>query len=818
MEGTWAILLSRWSGAEDILFGLTMAGRPPQIPNVDRVVGVLNNTLPLRIETRPEARVLPWLEDLQSRHSELSLRQHVSLSQVQRWIGAQAGLPLFETLFAFQNYPFDETLRHRAGSIGVRLQVVERTHYPLTLTARPAQQGVEVHAVYDPDLYEAGSVERLLEQYLVLLEAVVREPGRRLGELPMLGEGERGRLLEEWGRSEVVEAKESLPELIQVQASRRGEATAVVGEGERLSYQELERGANRVAWRLRRLGVGPEQVVGLYMERSPRLVLGLLGILKAGGAYLALDPEQPLERLEYMLADAGVRVVVSQQELPGRLGEGRELVLLEELPEAPAEAPEVKLRPENLAYVIYTSGSTGWPKGVGVTHANVVRLLRSAPAWFGFGPDDCWTLFHSLGFDFSVWELWGALLHGGRLVVVPGAVSRSPEAFLELLRRERVTVLNQTPSAFRGLQAAALEGERLPDLRWVVFGGEALEVSSLRPWLERYGEERPGLVNMYGITETTVHVTWRRLGLADCGRSRSPLGRALADLRLYLLDAALEPVPEGVVGELYVAGAGLSRGYLGRPELTAERFLPNPHGPPGSRLYRSGDLARRWAGELEYLGRGDEQLKIRGYRIEPGEVEAALLAHPGVSQAVVLGRQEGEQRRLLAYLVGKAGRPGLEELREFLGRRLPEHMIPSALIWLEALPLTPNGKLDRAALPAPAPERALLELAYDPPADALEELLAAAWAQVLGLDRVGRHDNFFTLGGDSLSAVRLAGRIADALGTRVALRDLFEASVLSQQAAMLRADPAVAGLLSRIGEMSDDDVELALHAPVTATS
>jgi amino acid adenylation domain-containing protein len=435
------------------------------------------------------------------------------------------------------------------------------------------------------------------------------------------------------------------------------------------------------------------------------MVVAILAVLKAGGAYVPLDPAYPAERLAFILADSATPVLLTRDALRGALParEGVEVVSLdgsaEEIAAESAENPESGAGPDSLAYVIYTSGSTGAPKGALIEHRNVARLFTATDHWFGFGPGDVWTLFHSYAFDFSVWELWGALLYGGRVVVVPHLVSRDPEAFHALVQREGVTVLSQTPSAFR--QFIRADGERGGDLalRVVVFGGEALEPASLRDWVERRGAETPRLVNMYGITETTVHVTYRPLGREDVfGGAGSPIGRAIPDLRLYVLDPARRPVPIGVPGELYVGGAGVARGYLNRPELTAERFVDDPFAP--GRLYRTGDRVRWMAdGTLEYLGRLDEQVKIRGFRIELGEIEAALRQAPAVADcAVVVREDEPGDRRLVAYVVGAAE---AEALRELLRRSLPEYMVPSAFVALDALPLTPNGKLDGRALPAP---------------------------------------------------------------------------------------------------------------------
>jgi amino acid adenylation domain-containing protein len=460
--------------------------------------------------------------------------------------------------------------------------------------------------------------------------------------------------------------------------------------------------------------------------------------------------------------------------------------------------------PGNVAYVIYTSGSTGRPKGVQVTHANVLRLFAATADRFRFDARDVWTLFHSYAFDFSVWEIWGALLHGGRLVVVPYLVSRAPQAFVELLRRERVTVLNQTPSAFRQLiqaDAAGHDGERL-GLRLVIFGGEALELESLEPWFARHGDAAPQLVNMYGITETTVHTTCRPLTRADAAAGRGSLiGSPLPDLRLYLLDGQLRPVPVGVPGEIFVGGAGLARGYLNRPDLTAQRFVPSPHGTtPGARLYRSGDLGRYLAdGDIQYLGRADQQVKIRGFRVEPGEIEAALAGQAGVREALVLAREdEPGEKRLVAYLVtGPESEPDVGQLHARLKQSLPDYMLPSAFVLLDALPLTAHGKVDRRALPAPTAARPTTT-AYVPARTPAEEEMARLWAEVLGVERVGVYDSFFELGGHSLLALRLLAEVERKFGVALPLSTIFRAENVATLSRDLTPRPETGGGTSLI--------------------
>ncbi|MDN5920797.1 MAG: amino acid adenylation domain-containing protein, partial [Pseudonocardia sp.] len=572
---------------------------------------------------------------------------------------------------------------------------------------------------------------------------------------------ERRLLLEEWNRTErAYPSERCVHQLFEEQVRREPAAVAVEHDGALLSYGELNARANRLAHRLIQLGVGPDTLVAICVERSAVMVVGLLAILKAGGAYVPLDPGYPPERLAWLLGDAAPALVLADAAGRDALGadalSDRAVLDLDDLPQDTSDAdPAVSgLTSKNLAYVIYTSGSTGQPKGVMVEHRSVARLLEATHDWFGFDESDVWSLSHSFAFDFSVWELWGALRYGGRLVIVPRDVARSADAFHELVCKAGVTVLNQTPSAFRTFIEADRRSDLRHRLRYVIFGGEALEPAMLRPWYERHAEAAPQLVNMYGITETTVHVTYRPLGLADTQAPGSPIGQRIPDLRIYVVDSNGAPAPIGVVGEMWVGGAGVARGYLNRPDLTAERFVPDRFGPdPDARLYRTGDLAR-WLpdGSLEFLGRNDEQVKIRGFRIEPGEIAARLAEHPAVQDAVVIAMGEGTDKRLVAYVVPEDAEQTATDasslagaLRDHLGATLPDYMVPSAYVRIDALPLTPNGKLDRKALPAPDAD-ALAHAAYEPPQGETETALAAIWSELLGIDRISRNDSFFALG------------------------------------------------------------------------
>jgi amino acid adenylation domain-containing protein len=605
-----------------------------------------------------------------------------------------------------------------------------------------------------------------------------------------------------------ISAAESLACRIERQAAARPQAVALILDGESLTYGELNARANRLAAHLRRLGVTADSLVGIHLDRSFELIVAIVATLKAGGAYLPLDMACPEDRLRFQVQDARARVVLTDSGLAERFANGAATVIRldrdgELFANESAENIATATRPGDLAYVIYTSGSTGQPKGVLVTQDNVRRLFTVTDELFHFGPDDVWTLFHSSAFDFSVWEIFGALLYGGGLVIVPHAVSRSATDFHALLVRERVTVLNQTPAAFRQLvHADGLAAQRPRDLRYVIFGGEALEFQSLRPWFDRHGDAQPQLINMYGITETTVHVTHHRVTRGELEQPGSNIGRPLGDLIVYLVDENGARVATGEVGEMWVGGAGVARGYLNRPELTAERFVANPFEPLGAPiLYRSGDLARERAnGELDYLGRRDHQVKIRGFRIELNEIESVLGRHPAIRECAVLTRTEADaEPRLVGYVIAKAGEtPTVEGLRAHLAQAVPDYMIPAAFVFLDAFPLTVNGKLDRAALPAPTEDRAHLAASYAAPASEMETLLARLWKNSLRRDLVGIDDNFFDIGGDSLLLTALHRDLEGELHRAVPITDLFQYPTIRALAAHLGARGGNTGVEDRI--------------------
>ncbi|HEJ8056806.1 TPA: amino acid adenylation domain-containing protein [Serratia marcescens] len=653
-------------------------------------------------------------------------------------------------------------------------------------------------------VYDAASVAdeqmlRATQHLLMLLNDAVRAGSHRrtVGELSLVSEEERAQLLQGLNHTVASHSPTAcLHRLFEAQVKRTPEAIAVTYGDDSLTYAELNTQANRWAHRLVQLGVQPDSLVALCAGRGLPMLVGLLGILKAGGAYVPLDPAYSGERLQYILADSAPVLLLADELGRQALGDCEVPVLALEQPlrGESDDLQDVGVRPAHLAYVIYTSGSTGKPKGVMVEHRQVARLFSATNAWFNFSAADRWCLFHSFAFDFSVWEIWGAWLYGGQLFIVPQAIARSAPDFYHFVCRSGITVLNQTPSAFKAFIQAQAHSEARQQLREIVFGGEMLKPCDLAPWFARPENRQTRLINMYGITETTVHVTYRPLSAQDTAITTSPIGSRIPDLRLYLLGADGEPVPMGAIGELYVGGEGVARGYLNRPELTAERFLDDPFNrAPGARMYRTGDLARYLpGGDIEYLGRNDQQVKIRGFRIECGEVEAQLSTDPRVRSVAVDAIDDGDGgKRLVAWVVPapEAERATLATgLRQHLQARLPDYMVPVAYVWLEALPLTGNGKLDKRALPVPQVDAYVRE-AYAPPQGEAENLLAAIWRELLGVERVGRYDHFFELGGHSLMAVRLANRVQQA-GWQLPLQALFASPVLHVLAQALKVAPA----------------------------
>jgi amino acid adenylation domain-containing protein len=808
--GAFQVLLSKYSGSEDIVVGTPIAGRTRK--EIEGLIGFFVNTLVLRTDLSGD----PSFREVLRRAREVTLgayeHQAVPFERLVAELRPERSLshsPLFQVMF---------TLEHAddpAGGLAELSTAKVDADFPhakfdLWLTFVATRRGLRGGVAYSTDLFERGTIVRMLEQLERVLEQVAREPDRPLSRLELLGEAERATVLEEWNRTERPYPRGvCVHELFEAQARERPEAVALVwGEAE-LTYRELEARANQLAHHLVRLGVGPEARVGVLLERGVELIVSLLAVLKAGGCYVPLDPGYPAERLRLMLADSSVRVLLSRSDLAGVVeGAGLEVVHLDRAADAlasePVEASHAGATAENLAYIVYTSGSTGKPKGVMVGHRQVVQLVRETD-YVQLRPGDRVAQASNAGFDALTFEAWGAFLNGATLVGIPQDVLLSPPALRETLREQRVTTVFLTTALVN--QLSREEPDIFSSLREVLFGGQAVDADSVRRLLEA---GRPGrLLHMYGPTETTTFCLYEQVEHVADDALTVPLGHATGNQRIYLLDGALNPVPPGVPGEAYVGGGGVARGYLDRPGLTAERFVPDPFSAePGARMYRTGDRLR-WRGErkLEFVGRVDDQVKIRGFRIEPGEVESVLSAHAAVREARVVVREDAPgEKRLVAYVVGGVE---AEELREHLRQRLPGYMVPAAFVMLGALPLTPNGKLDVRALPAP--ELASAEERYVAPRTPVEEVLAGIWAEVLRLDRVGVHDSFFDLGGHSLLATRLLAHIQATFGLEISIRDVFSMPTLA----------AMAGEIERriyedIAIMSDDEAEQLVASKLVA--
>ncbi len=778
-QGALALVLSLHTRERDVAFGVAVSGRNGPVPGIDKMLGLFINILPLWVRIEPSAEPSQWLAELQRRNARLRDFEHIPLVEALR-NGSARKSEFFDTLLVFENYPIEEALRQYQQSVGIYdVRSSESTNYPLTWVVAVRGQ-IEIRLDHDERLVDAESAQRLMQQLRYALDglSLVSEP--RLGQIALLGDAERLQVLaDSQSPARVGWSGQLLVDELSASLERFANAVAVSQGEARLTYRELDEQSNGVARRLRELGVAAEVLVGVLLERTPRMLVGLLGVLKAGGAYLPLDPEYPAERLGYMLGDARPKVLLTEQKLLSKLevGADTQVLCLDERPgkEWPtAAAGHPQLSGENLAYVMYTSGSTGRPKGVGVTQAALMNFLASMGSEPGLSAEDRVLAVTALTFDISGLELYLPLLVGAQVVLATRAESRDAEALTRLLQSEGVTWLQATPGLWRML----LESPGSAGFSQVkaLCGGEALPAPLAAQLVERCA----ALWNMYGPTETTV---WSSCAQLDREQPQPLLGRPIANTQIYVLDGQLRAVPRGVVGEVYIGGLGLGRGYVNRPELSAERFIPDPFGPAGGRLYRTGDLARQERdGQLSYLGRSDDQVKIRGHRIEPGEIAARLTEQEDVSAAAVLVQGALDEQRLVAYIVPAGSwleRESQAELiqgmKERLRSTLPEHMVPTEWVLLECLPLTSNGKLDRKALPATGSR---VREERTPPTTETERRVAGIWEDVLGVAAAKLEDDFFELGGHSLLAVRVLSRLRETLQASLVLRDLFEARTL----------------------------------------
>jgi amino acid adenylation domain-containing protein/non-ribosomal peptide synthase protein (TIGR01720 family) len=770
LQAAWALLLSRHSGEPDVLFGTMSAGRTASLPGVERIVGLLANTLPTRVDVDPRQTVAEFLTTRHRKQVELREREHCALVDIQHQTDIPPGSPMFENIFIYENF---ETTAQAAPGLELDQggHVFEQTDCPLVLVAGH-HGGIELVAIHHLARYDRTSCDRLLDHLENLLRGMAENPDAPLWQLTTLSGAERDLVVRHWNDTATDYPTGTLPDWFEAQVALTPAAAAVRYAGSTLSYVELNARANRLANRLRAMGTGPESVVGVCLPRGVDLVVALLAVLKAGGAYLPLDPDHPADRRRFMLDDAGAEILVTDQ--PGTDHDVRVLAIDANLSGEPDENPARELAPEHPAYLIYTSGSTGRPKGVVIEHRGIVNRLRWMQETYRLDATDRVLQKTPATFDVSVWEFFWPLVTGATLVLARPGGHRDPAYLVELIDTERVTTLHFVPSMLRAFLTEPFDG--LPPLRRMICSGEALPADLVAAVHERVGCE---LYNLYGPTEASVDVTAARCTPGE----PVTIGKPIANTRTYVVDRDLQPAPVGVAGELLLGGVQLARGYRGRPGLTAATFVPDPFGPPGARLYRTGDIARfRPDGSIEYLGRTDHQLKIRGLRVEPGEIEARLRQHPGVLESIVDARPDATgHRRLVAYLVARSGHePDTDDVRAFAARALPEYMVPAGWVVLDRLPLTSSGKVDRTSLPDPA--RTDGGAAGDRgPSTPTEQTLADAWTHVLGVDRIGVDDDFFRLGGDSILAIQAVGRVRQA-GTLVTLRQVFEHRTIARLA------------------------------------
>ncbi len=781
-----------------MVFGVVISGRPPQVKGVEQIVGLFINTVPLRVKNQPDESFAQLLKNIHENTIQAKNHEYLSLAEIQTKTQLKGNL--LDHIMAFENFPLQEEIKNAevVGEQGpgflfeVRdITQYNQTNYDLNVIIVP-QQPFVVKINYNSFAYDKEFIDRLGLHLQEIIKQAEENPGIRVKEIAIITAQEKQQVLYDFNRTSAnYPGEKTIHELFARQAERTPDHIAIVAPAEikhrsyttytaHISYRQLQEKSTHLAGLLKGKGVQTDTIVGIMPRRSAGMLIGILAILKAGGAYLPIDPGYPQERIEFMLKDSGAEILLKDKDLTPQAfnnhPKGTTILPSTLLPFYPS-------RPSSLAYIIYTSGTTGKPKGVTIPHRNVVRLMVNDRFQFDFRDNDVWTLFHSICFDFSVWEIYGALLYGGKLIIIPKMAAKDTGIYLEILKRQKVTVLNQTPSAFYALNELEIRNlKRDLQLRWIIFGGEALNPGKLKEWKVKYPETK--LINMYGITETTVHVTFKEIGDREIKTNISSIGKPIPTLRVYVIDKYSNMQPIGIAGEMCVAGAGVARGYLNRPELTADKFLPGSDRSYRSYksypIYHSGDLAR-WLpnGDLEYLGRIDHQVQIRGFRVEPGEIENRLLKHEKIKEAVVITKDdETGDKYLCAYFI-TGNEILLASLKEYLQAFLPDYMVPSYFIQLEKIPLTANGKLDRKALPQPGLKPGKH---HTPPRNEIEKELAKIWREVLNPGRDASHaspelpgidDNFFETGGHSLKAAVLISKIHKAMDVKIPLSELF---------------------------------------------
>ncbi|MHC5737513.1 non-ribosomal peptide synthetase [Nostoc sp.] len=815
VQGAWALLLSRYSGESDVIFGATVSGRPPTLAGVDSMVGLLINTLPMRVQVNGKAELLPWLKQLQSQAFEQEQYAYYSLAEIQRLSDVPPGMPLFESLLVFENYPLDSAEHKTKKTLEIsHLRCFERTNYPLTVVVNPQSQ-LSGRIVYDASRFEQETIARMIGHFQTLLAGMATNLQQEISQLSLLSAAEEKELIVQENNPNIDSIHyKCIHRLFEEQVEKTPDAVALVYGKQNLSYRELNNRANQLAHYLQALGVKPEVRVGICIERSLEMAIGILAILKAGGAYIPLDPAYPSERLAFMIEDVQTTILLTHNHLCDDLPIHNQIVVnLDSDWEIITQHKEDNLLSEvsleNLAYIIYTSGSTGTPKGTEVTHRSIIGFMFEVD-YIHLDAEQIWLQHSSISWDALTLELWPPLLYGGRCVLYPDKIP-TPEDLSRIIQEQGVNTLFLTTALFN-LMIDTIP-EALSGVKQLLFGGESVSVPHVRSALKLL--PRTQLIHAYGPSECTVFTCCYPIPQQIAENVESiPIGKPIGDRRVYLLDKDLHRVPIGVPGELYVGGASVARGYLNQPTLTSEKFIPNPF-IEGDTLYKTGDLICRLPdGNLEFLGRIDTQVKIRGFRIELGEIEAVLNQHPDIKQVVVIAREnEPGNKSLVVYLVAKDHPPTSSTLRNFLKTKLPDYMIPGAFVFLEAFPLTPNGKINRRALPAPDADHRNLEVDFVAPRTSTEQELATIWAEVLKLKQVGIHDNFFELGGHSLLATQVISRLREAFSLNFPLRYLFENPTIAELAQKAIAqqieqaeNDAIAQILGEVAQLSEEEV------------
>ena len=816
IQGAWAILLHRYTGYEDIVFGATSSGRSTKLDNAQTMVGLFINTLPVRVQIDCEKLLIYWLQQLQKKQIARQEYEYTSLIDINRVSEVPRDVPLFQSIVVFENYPIESSLKQSLATFNIRdIQISEQTNYPLTLYVTKDDQ-LSLKILYKAKLFDARSITNLLGHFKTLLEEIASDPQQKLGQLNILTALEKEQLLTQ-AKSNSKEYPQNycFHQLFEAQVVKTPEAVAAIYEEESITYQELDSRANAIANNLQKLGVKPETLVGIYCDRSLAMLVGLLAILKAGGAYVPLDPTYPRSRLDYIVEDSQINIILTETKYEPTFRDRNLTILNLDSPcpllpapcsDALADAPANPLgnplgllpapcsllsHPNNLAYVIYTSGSTGKPKGVQVTHRNLVNFLWSMKEKPGITAKDILLSVTTISFDIAALELYLPLIVGAKVVIAPTDITSSDRDLATRIEDYQITMMQATPITWRMLLADNWQGNQ--QLK-ILSGGEALE-PKLAQQLITKGKE---VWNLYGPTETTI---WSSLSQLKADENQDIqkvfLGNAIANTQLYVLDSQLRLVPPGVIGELYIAGSGLARGYRDRPDLTAEKFIPNPFSvissdssAPSTRLYKTGDRVR-WNldGNLEYIGRVDRQIKFRGFRIELGEIETTLTKYPEIETAIVILQGVDLEQRLVAYILPQEKSNLVDEntskIQSFLQEKLPYYMIPSNYVTLKELPLTPNGKIDHLALTKIETSSQRLNTHYQKPQTEIERAIASIWQDVLQIDRASLTDNFFDLGGQSLLMIRVHSKLKEQLAIDISLINMFRYPTIASLAQYL---------------------------------